>query len=167
MRLSLLRCSYEPDPIPDRGIHNFKYAIVPYRGDWKAANTLRDGYELNQPLLSVLADRHEAILPLEASFANCSADNIIITCLKKCEDDDSLILRFYETHGKSVEATFQFSFKILHACETDLLERNLADSELVVEDNGFTVQVAPYEIKTFRVVREAIKWQRRHNFVPV
>ncbi len=167
IRLSLLRCSYEPDPIPDRGIHNFKYAMIPHRSDWKTANTLRDGYELNQPLLAVLTDQHEGSLPPEDSFVNCSADNIVITCLKKSEDDDSLILRCYEVHGKAAAADFHFSFKILHAYETDLLQKNLSDSGIEIKDNRFRVQVAPYEIKTFRLVREAIKWQRRHSFVPV
>lgn len=167
MRLSLLRCSYEPDPIPDKGNHHFKYAMLPHEGDWKSANTLRAGFELNQPLLVVLTDQHSGTLPLEQSFIRPSADNIIITAFKKCEDDDSLILRFYETCGRAVEAKFQFSFRILRVNETDLLERNRDDSEIKILDNGFIVQVAPYEIRTFRVVRETVEWQRRHNFVPV
>ena len=167
MRLSLLRSSYEPDPVPDRGLHHFKYAIVPHQGDWKDTNTLRMGSEINQPLLAVPTDRHKGQFPTQYSFVQCSAENIIITALKKCEDDDSLILRFYETCGKAVDVRFQFSFTILSADETDLLERDLEESPIAIENNGFSIDVAPFEIKTFRVVRQALNWQRHHNFVPV
>ncbi len=167
MRLSLLRSSYEPDPIPDRGVHHFNYAIIPHQKDWKTANSLRDGYDLNQPFLTILTDRHQGTLPLENSFVRCSNDNIIISAFKKCEDDDSLILRFYETHGKAVDVRFQFSFKIFQINEIDLLERNLENSSVAIEDNGFTVHVEPFEIKTFRLTREAFKWQKRHSFIPV
>jgi len=49
----------------------------------------------------------------------------------------------------------------------DLLERNLENSNIEIENNGFTVHVAPFEIKTFRLVREAFQWQKHHNFIPV
>jgi len=167
MRLSLLRSSYEPDPVPDRGIHHFNYAIVPHQNDWKDANTLRTGYEINQPLLAVLSDRHEGYFPAQHSFVQCSAENIIVTALKKCEDDDSLILRFYETHGQAVDLNFQFSVNILSVNETDLLERDLEGSTIAIENNELSIHVAPFEIRTFRLVREAFQWQRHHNFVPV
>jgi len=167
LRLSLLRCSYEPDPIPDRGTQHFTYALLPHQGDWRQANTLRAGYELNQPLMAILTDHHPGAWPLNQSFIHCSAENIIITSLKKCEDDDSLILRCYETHGQSVNARFHSAFKILMVEETDLLERNLESSNIEFMDNGFLAKIAPYEIRTFRLVREGINWPRRHNFVPV
>ncbi len=167
MRLSLLRCSYEPDPIPDKGIHDFRYAIIPYQGNWQTANTLKAGYELNQPLLPILTDQHQGTLPQEQAFVRCSADNIILTAFKKCEDDDSLILRFYEAYGATVDAAFEFSFKILQANETDLLERNLDNAEVEIKDDGFIIHVEPYEIKTIRLIREAFQWQKRHSFVPV
>ncbi len=167
MRLSLLRCSYEPDPIPDKGLHHFKYALLPHKGDWRSANSLRAGYELNQPLLVAMTDRHPGTLPLERSFIQCSAENIIITGLKQSEDDDSLILRCYETHGKITKAQFRFAFHISHVNETDLLERDLASSQIELCENGFEIEIAPYQIRTFRLIREKIQWPRRHNFVPV
>jgi alpha-mannosidase len=106
-------------------------------------------------------------LPLEQSFVHCSADNVIITAFKQCEDDDSLILRFYEIHGKTGEVSFQFSLNILQVNETDLLERDLENSQIKIEDNAFTVHISPFEIKTIRIIREGFKWQKHHSFIPV
>lgn len=167
MRLSLLRCSYEPDPIPDKGVHHFTYSLVPHIKDWKSAQTLREGYGLNQPLLPVLTDQHAGNLPSQGSFISCSAENIIITALKKCEDDDQLILRFYETHGTPVETTFSFSFNILTATETDLIERKYEDAQILCENNRFTIQVGAYEIKSIKIKRQAFQWSKHHNFQEV
>ncbi|MCI0493849.1 glycosyl hydrolase-related protein, partial [candidate division KSB1 bacterium] len=167
MRLSLLRCSYEPDPVPDKGMHHFAYAILPHQGNWKSANALRAGYELNQPLIPVATDQHQGHFPLSRSFVSCSKENVLITAFKKCEDDNSLILRCYETQGKSSDATFQFSFNILHIRETDLLERDLENSSFEIKNNCFQIEIRPFEIRTFRITREAFHWQKRHNFVPV
>jgi len=167
MRLSLLRSSYEPDPVPDTGTHYFKYAISPHKYDWKTAGTLRHGFELNQPLLATLTDKHTGNFPLQQSFVQCNTENIIITTLKKCEDNDSLILRFYETHRRESKVTFEFSLGILEVSETDLLERDLENSNIEIDNNRITVKVTPFEIKTLRIIRESFKWQKHHSFIPV
>ena len=167
MRLSLLRCSYEPDPVPDKGMHHFAYAIVPHEGDWRQANALRAGYDFNQSLLSALTDQHQGQFPLSQAFVSCSAENVIITALKKAEDDGTLILRCYETLGKSCNAKFEFSFAVLGIKETDLLERDMDESSIEVQSNGFQVEIRPFEIRTFRITREAFHWQKRHNFASV
>ena len=55
----------------------------------------------------------------------------------------------------------------MHVNETDLLERDMEHSEIEITDNSFTIHIKPFEIKTFRVIREDFKWQKHHSFVPV
>ncbi len=55
IRLSLLRSPQMPAPdnhIADQGFHEFTYALYAHAGDWKAGNTMRQGYELNYPLIA-------------------------------------------------------------------------------------------------------------------
>ncbi|MCI0515421.1 glycosyl hydrolase-related protein, partial [candidate division KSB1 bacterium] len=167
MRLSLLRASFDPDPIPDRGLHHFTYALLPHAQDWKKTNTLRQGVEFNQPLMAILTDRHAGSLAPAMSYLQCASPNIIVTAFKKSHDDHSLILRFYETCGAAVDAQFTCGFPLLQVKETDLLERDLENGEAPVTNNGFRVAVAPYEIRTFRLIRDHIRWQKRHPFEPV
>ncbi|KKM78826.1 hypothetical protein LCGC14_1356110, partial [marine sediment metagenome] len=41
MSLTLLRSPYEPDALPDLGVHHIGYAIYPHRGRWKKDKTIR------------------------------------------------------------------------------------------------------------------------------
>ena len=59
MRLSLLRSPKSPDGSADMGsYHDFTYSVYPHSGDWKSANTIYKGYELNYPVLAYETTAH-------------------------------------------------------------------------------------------------------------
>ena len=55
LRLTLLKSSTAPDPKADEGHHLFTYSLYPHAGNWRNG-TVRQGYELNYPLLSAPTD---------------------------------------------------------------------------------------------------------------
>jgi len=149
LRLSLLRSPEWPDPHADEGAHEFIYSLYPHAGDWRDAQTVRRGYELNVKLIAAQASSHEGPLPAEYSFIKVLPDNIVLTALKKAEDGDALILRFYEWAGKESDVTLQLPAGAQSASETDLMER--AIGPLPLQNDVVTVHAKPYEIKTVRV----------------
>lgn len=150
--MTLLRAPYEPDPAPDKGIHEITYSLYPHRGDWRSAGTVMKGYELNEPLIALVTDKHQGTLPKFKSFLSVSAPNIVVTSLKRAEDDDSLILRFYETDGADCKAAIKLGLPVDSAVETDLMEREVGE-KIPVKDGAFTVEVKKYEIKTYKLYR--------------
>jgi alpha-mannosidase len=149
LRLSLLRSPEYPDPHADEGHHEFTYALYPHSGGWKDALTIRRGYELNYKLISLPLEKHEGALAAEHSFLQAQPDNVIVTALKKAEDENSMVLRFYEWAGKEREVTIQLPPGAESAAETDLMEKPI--STLTVHNGGVSVHTKPYEIKTIKV----------------
>ena len=149
LRLSLLRSPESPDPHADEGHHAFTYSMYPHAGGWKEALTIRRGYELNYKLISLPAERHEGKLAPEHSFLQVQQDNIIVSALKKAEDDKGLIVRFYEWEGKEGPVTVQVPPGADSASETDLMEKPL--STLPVNSGAIKVPTKPYEIKTIKI----------------
>src|SRR5262249_17097923 len=94
LRLSLLRSPEWPDPHADEGEHDFTYALYPHGGNWRDAQTIRRGYELNYKLIATQTAIHQGELPAEHSFVQLQTDNVVLTAMKKAEDDNSVILRF-------------------------------------------------------------------------
>ena len=150
LRLSLLRSPEWPDPHADEGHHEFTYSLYPHGGGWREAMTVRRGYELNYKLISRQAQKHSGNAP-GASIHSYSveADNVVVTALKKAEDDDSLVLRFYEYAGKDGDVKIQLPDGAQSASETDLMEKSIVD--LAVRGNAITVHTKPYDIKTVKV----------------
>jgi len=147
--MTLVRTSYEPDPRADVGEHNFKYALYPHRGDWKSADTVKRGYELNRPLIAMPVSSKKGSLPSTKSFIKVNPPSVIMSCLKKAEDSDDLILRVYESKGEKAEVNIDLDFSVEEIREVDLLERATELSLNV--NNRLSFSIAPYEIKTFRL----------------
>jgi alpha-mannosidase len=149
LRLSLLRSPEWPDPHADEGHHEFTYSLYPHAGSWKDALTIRRGYELNYKLIALTPGRHEGKLPAEHSFVQTKSDNIIVTAVKKAEDDQSLVVRFYEWAGKQGDVQIQLPAGASSASETNLMEKPLGP--LSVASGTVEVPTKPYEIKTVKV----------------
>src|SRR5215469_638778 len=149
LRLSLLRSPIWPDPHADEGLHEFTYSLYPHAGNSKDALTVRRGYELNYPLLARQEEPHTGSLPERYAFLQLPAENVVLTAAKKAEDDDALILRFYEWAGKETDIILRPSAAVESASETDLMER--PTQPLPLKDDIITVRTKPYEIKTLKV----------------
>jgi alpha-mannosidase len=93
--------------------------------------------------------KHPGALKDEYSFLQAQAENVVMTAVKKAEDDASLILRFYEWAGKESDVKIVLPASAQSASETDLMERPIGD--LALQSGAVTVHTKPYEIKTIRV----------------
>jgi alpha-mannosidase len=151
IRLSLLRSPAWPDAHADEGFHEFTYALYPHTGDWKAAETERRGFELNFPLIPVTTEPRQGVLPASHSFGQIEPGNVILTAVKKAEDNAALIFRFFEFEGKTSEVHLHFPEAATQAAQVNLMEKQ--DAPLSLQDGGkeTTVTVHPYEIVTVKV----------------
>ena len=149
LRLSLLRSPEWPDPHADEGHHEFTYSLYPHAGSWREALTVRQGYGLNYALLSFPIAKHDGSLPAEHSFVELKPENVVLTALKKAEDDDALILRFYEWAGQDTDVTITLPPGVQTAQHADLMERPLG--ELPNQAGVVSVHAKPYEIKTVKI----------------
>jgi alpha-mannosidase len=109
--------------------------------------------EFNRPLRAALPMIHPGKLPAVHSFVRVRPDNAVLSALKKEMGyaERGLILRLYEVHGESARAELEFPWAV-DAYETDLIERPAGKA--VGSGAAITVPLAPYEIKTIRVVRK-------------
>ncbi|MBV6624047.1 MAG: alpha-mannosidase [Rivularia sp. (in: Bacteria)] len=149
LRLSLLRSPEWPNPQADKGNHEFSYGLYPHAQSWEKAQTVKRGYEFNQPLKVVVYQNssEKQKLPEKASFIDISVDNsgenLILMAFKQSEDSaKEWIIRCYECNGETT--TFQLISDIgLNIKESvDLLERPLPNSE-------FTIK--PWKIASFKL----------------
>jgi alpha-mannosidase len=151
LRLSLLRSPTWPDPETDQGQHEFTYSLYPHGGTWREAMTVRQGYELNYPLMTQTTAKHPGMMMPQHSFFSTTQDNVIITAIKKAAADNALIVRFYEWAGKKGDVVLQLPTTATQAWETNLMEVTPVPLQLDSTGNAVTVPTNPYEIKTVKV----------------
>ncbi|MBE9179767.1 alpha-mannosidase [Oculatella sp. LEGE 06141] len=153
LRLTLLRSPNWPHPGADRGHHEFTYALYPHGDTWQMAQTVRRGYELNQPLRVVRnlpTTPSSRSLPPVGQFIDVSSPNLILSAFKPAEaNPNQWILRCYECHGEPAEFSVQNSLGLTIANPTNLLERSSnAFSDATISQTQVS-QIAPWKIATF------------------
>jgi len=151
IRLTLLRSPIDPDPHADQGFHEMTYAMYPHPGDWREAETELRGYELNYRLLPVKTVAHQGSLPPSHSFVQMEPRNVILSSVKKAEDNDEVVFRFYEFEGKSSQVRLRLPEAATGAVQTNLMEKDEKTLSLGANGREVSVPIGPYEIGTVKV----------------
>lgn len=150
--LTLLKSGIYPDEKADNGVHVFTYSILPHSGDYRNAETVKEAYNLNQPLETVLLSGDgNGEMPDEYSMIQCDCENIIIESVKAAEDGNDIIVRMYDAYDRRAEAELKFGFDVSAVSLCDMLENEL--EEIPVRANTVSVKVRNFEIVTLRVKR--------------
>jgi alpha-mannosidase len=149
--LSLLRAPISPDPVADRGHHQFVYALLPHAGDFKQSRVIEEAYALNVPLVVKALKPNSGPLPSTHSFFQLDRPNAIIEAIKVAEDGDALIVRLYEATGARGAVTLTTSLPVRHAWSSDLLENNL--KPLPLKNGRIRLDLQPFEIVTLKFAR--------------
>ncbi|MEM1558171.1 MAG: glycoside hydrolase family 38 C-terminal domain-containing protein, partial [Thermoproteota archaeon] len=151
LRLTLLRSPTEPAYNTDEGMHDVKYSLYPHKGDWRSSEVVQKGYEFNHPLVALVEKQHKGVLPKVSSFLRIEPKNAIVTCVKKAEDGQSLIIRLYECAGVSseIEITLNLNKVVKEAYKTNILEDEILE-EIKTNGNKLKFSIKPYEIVTIK-----------------
>ena len=104
---------------------------------------------MNYPLIARVEQGHTGALCAQHSFAQLEPANLVLTAMKKAEDDVGLVLRFYEWAGKPAQAIFHLPEGARGAVETNLMEKE--QNQLTVTNGTVSLSVKPYEIKAIKV----------------
>lgn len=152
--LTLLTSGVFPFPDADKGLHELTYALMPHMGDWREANVVHEAGKLNEkPILSVYKP---SLLTEEKSsvrYTMCEvlSPNVIVTSVKRAEDESGLIVRMYESSG--IRTNVEWNLEDLcpkYIYECDMMEQK--EREVVFDGQRAKFEIRPFEIKTFLLV---------------
>lgn len=147
--LTLLRSAKEPDPLADMGEHTFTYSLMPHKGNYVEAETVRRAYELNAPLLALTVEPSKGSLPQCKSFISADARNVVLETVKRAENENAVILRFYECHNSRSKVNVKLGLPFKKITECSLMEDDFA--EVSPAESGFSFEIKPFEIRTFKL----------------
>jgi len=151
MKISLLKAATYPYKEADRGINTFTYSLFPHTEDFRKGKTVQEGYALNIPLEICKIGANNGTLCDNFSLMKSNKENVIIETVKKAEDDNSVIVRLYETYNQKSKATITagFDFKEVYVC--DLMENNI--EKLSHNGRDVDIRLKNFEIVTLKYIR--------------
>ncbi|MGA2533552.1 MAG: glycosyl hydrolase-related protein [Candidatus Aminicenantales bacterium] len=147
-------CHGEGNWYLQEGDHNYRFSMTSHGPGWR--NGYKQGIRPNNPLIAIngmpRADA-AAYLPESMSFLSLSAPNVLVSTLKKAEDDDSVILRVYDIEGKDAEAQLNLFVPVKTAAKVNIIEEE--GTALKTGKNGLSLKVGHHAVETFRLLPEA------------
>ena len=147
--MSMLKSAIHPNPEADKELHEFTYSIYPHQGGWREAGTVKQAYQINNPLTYSWKENEEGTLAPEYSLVSSDQDNAVVEVVKKAEDSDAVILRLYECYNRRTPVTLTFGKELTSVVECNMMEEG-ADP-VAFTGNQATFEMKPYEIKTLKV----------------
>lgn len=152
LRLTLLKSGNSPNPRADREEHRFVYALYPHAGTWRQADTMRQAYSLNQPLLArIIAKKQEGSLPATTGFLTVDKDHVLMETVKQAEDGQGVIVRLFEFKNRRGPVRIDCDRPFTRVTPCNLLEETTDEPLQILSGTAFSFPVKPYEIRTFRI----------------
>ncbi|MEK3682575.1 alpha-mannosidase [Paenibacillus sp. FSL R10-2736] len=152
LRLSLLRSPRWPDRYADQGEHEFTYSLYPHSGEWRQADVVREGAELNEPLQVIGEQSHSGRYPSTYAWLTLRSRHVMLDTIKRAEDGSGVIIRLYESAGSRETAVLDWRDGDIRASRVNLLESETG----AVETSGGVLPLTfrPYEVQTVKLYHE-------------
>ncbi len=141
-------CHGEGNWYHQKGSHQFRLSFTSHNPGWK--NGYHFGVEGNHPFYTVFKEKaQKGELPDEKSFISVSSPFIRVTALKKCDTDDSLILRMTEMEGTDKDIDLKLWFPAKSLIRTNLIEEEEFDTGK--DGMGFKIKTGRNSIETYKI----------------
>ncbi|WP_082063424.1 glycoside hydrolase family 38 N-terminal domain-containing protein [Draconibacterium sediminis] len=138
-----------------RGNHHFKFSLTSFGSiwwspssdfDWKEGRQFGD--QANQPMdaLVIMEKLQNGKLPDKYSFVKINSRNVIVSTIKKCEDDNNVVLRCYDIEGIDSDVKVDFFKPVKESWLTNIIEEEPVNT---CKDNVY--KVGKYAIETFKL----------------
>ena len=131
-----------------------RHAFTSHAGPWPDSNSWQFGWAVaNPPTTSWMSKSAKGSLDSTASFLSIDAPNVLFLTLKKAENGNGYILRFFETEGKGTTAKVRVRMLgSFHAYETNLVEED--QRALKCHGDEFTVSIGSQSYATVRLTTD-------------
>ena len=142
-------CHGEGNEYLQTGDHHFSFTLTSHKPGWE--NGSHTGMEANEKLRTVFMPKPYATasLPEELSFFSTDKDNLIISTVKKAEDDNSTVIRLYNITGKETDVMIKGFKGFSNTNKSNLIEEPI---NVINTENGCIHQtIGKYAIETYIV----------------
>ena len=131
----------------DWGRHEFNYAVMGHKGDWRKGQPHLEALRFEQPIAAFTVPKHEGSAD-SLSLMQLSSPQVNIQAVKMAEDGSGVVVRLQELHGRPCkQVRLSTALTFASAEELDGIERPI-NIEVPVTDRAVALDFTPYELKT-------------------
>ena len=137
-------CHWLGNEYLQHGDHYYHFSLTSHKPGY--VESMQFGLASNEKLKAVFNPRayKDASLPASLSFIDINDENVIISAMKKSENDNSLIIRLFNLNSKTISLNPVFYKNPKQIIKTNLIEEEIGFVEQIVLD-GYAIET--YKLK--------------------
>ena len=141
-------CHGEGNWYHQKGSHHFKISVTSHMPGWEHGYNF--GVGENHTLTALLKENpQKGALPEEFSFVNLSSPFVRVTALKKCDSDNSLIIRIVEMRGVDQKIKLELFSPVKTLLRTNLIEDG--DEDMGQSGKILNLSLGKNSIETYKL----------------
>ena len=135
------------------GTHTFEYALVPHAGDWRTedAAVMQEAQAFEADMRVIITERHAGTLPRSMSFIHAAPSSLVVSAVKRAEDEDALVVRVHNPLDRHVRGELILAQPIREVRSVNLNEDEVPDGSedlARILSTGVRIGLRAGEIKT-------------------
>ena len=143
---TLIRSSYNPDPIPEMGRITIRLGLSITDLDNDSLIACNECFSV--PMTAISTPIQKGTLPMNAQLF--AADGAIVSAIKHAEDGEGFIVRLYNANAEPTTAKLHCAAQIASAELVSLTERPV-DGDVSVSANDVCTQIGAYGVVSLHV----------------
>jgi alpha-mannosidase len=142
-------CHWEGNDYIQLGDHHFSFSLFIHEPGWKKG--FHEGKQAQNKLYTVLEPIQSQTRPLpdKQSFMTIKGNLMLLSALKKSDDDNSIIMRMVEMEGTDKNIGLEFFIPVNHLLKTNLIEGDGLDTGQTGKE--LTIKIGKNSIETFKL----------------
>ncbi len=147
LALTLINSASNPDPYPERGIHNITLWLGACPSDAKRAE--EKALACNHALFYQPSNCHTGTLAMEDGLLEVNAEHVIVSAIIP-DEDGSILVRVYETGGQKEQAVIELKKEVEKAVAVNLAGEEMPD-QVKYTGNQVILNVEPYALAAAKI----------------
>lgn len=149
MLASRRSCHGEGNEYLQTGNHFFNFSLTSHKPGYQ--NGYHFGRQANERLMAIVDPdpAMKSFLPEEACFFSVDRPNILISAIKKSEDENGTIIRLFETGQGETQINIHSWFGIQDAEKTNMIEYER--SKIEFKAKSFPFKIGSHAVETFKL----------------
>lgn len=132
------------------GLQRFSYAVMPYTGNWRAANVPWHAQRFQAPVIDEQCLGSGGSLPGDFSFLHVEPASLQFSALKKCMHRDTVIFRIVNLSSLRTKVKVNCGKPLRHAWKVTLAENRIEEIP-ILQDDRFEVEVPAWRMLTIEL----------------
>jgi mannosylglycerate hydrolase len=136
------------------GHHQFHYCLYPHAGTWETGRVPQQADQFSVPLELVQTGPASGRLPAASSCLALDPEDLQLSCLKRAEEGDAIIVRVYNPTGRDIDGLLTLFVKPISARRSDLAEEGRNSTPLPTCGNTIRFAAGAKKIITIEITAQ-------------